>query len=85
MFTIKIHIPGEGYEVLSTRGDVSIHAPGESEYEAIYAPCRDYQDQAKEPRAILHFEQEDGASARMLYDDDRAWIMNANGKTVASV
>jgi len=85
MFTIKIQSPGEGYEVISSRGDVSIYKPGDGEYEAIYGPCRDGHQQAEEPRAILRFEREDCGSAKMLYDDDRAWIMNANGKTVATV
>lgn len=95
MLTIKIHTPGEGYAVVPVEGEVSIFKDGDHEYTAhcltLEKSHKEMMDTGqttakhKNPRAIVCFGVNGSVHTSYLYDDDRAWIMNANGKTVASV
>ena len=78
MLTVKIKQSGGGEHVVSASGNVTILRDGDDDFEAI---CRNASDSTA--RAILRFETAEYGSTTFLGEDDRAWIMNANGKTAA--
>lgn len=87
MQTIKLVAAGECERVFEVDGDVSIVRKGDGDYAA---ECAKLDKQQQEPpRAILQYRTRDSYGSTyhrsFIYDDDRAWIMNANGKTVATV
>lgn len=97
MFTIKIELKDEGYRVIPAMGEITIHREGESEFTAHCLTLENEHMKMVEqgdaekgsfasPVAAIVYESEDDALVTSyIYSDDRAWIMNANGKTVASV
>ncbi len=93
MFTIKIDEHQNGYRVFSAVSEVAIFKEGDCTYAD---ECRslaadheehigDGPEKYRDPRAIIQFETADYLHKAYVYDKDRAWVMNANGKTVASV
>ncbi len=83
MQTVKISNRTEGVRIEEAVSQVAILTEGQTDWDALTEACR---SSGHMPRAVLLFTAPDGSDGvRYLYDDDRAWIMNANGKTVASV
>ncbi|WP_108448747.1 hypothetical protein [Halomonas sp. BN3-1] len=82
MFTIKIAPESDSVTLEAAQRDVTLVQCGETDYEALTKDL----DQSGLPRVILCFVEPDGTLCRrFIHAKDRAWIMNANGKTVASV
>lgn len=91
MQTIKIQHKGEGQRIVQTDDEVTILREGDHEYREL---CIQLEKSHKEsqvssayekPFAIICYETPECSHKSYMYDDDRAWIMNANGKTVATV
>lgn len=83
MQTVKIANRSDGVRIEEAVSQVAILVEGQVDWDVLTEPCR---DSGYIPRAVLIFTSADGSDCtRFLYEDDRAWIMNANGKTVASV
>lgn len=95
MPTIKIQHKGEGQRVVETGDEITILREGDHEFFALCAELekshRETQEMTTErkpyeaPDAIICYETPECSHKAYMYEDDRAWIMNANGKTVASV
>ncbi len=95
MQTIKIQHQGEGQRIRQTDDEITILRHGDHEFHALcYELEESHQEMAehqspakpyKAPDAIICYETPECSHKAYIYDDDRAWIMNANGKTVASV
>lgn len=95
MQTIKIQHKGEGQRIAHTADEITILRDGDHEYSALcyeleksHHEMAEHQSPAKRyepPKAIICYETPECSHKAYMYDDDRAWIMNANGKTVASV
>ncbi|WP_163557575.1 hypothetical protein [Halomonas sp. NO4] len=91
MFTIKIQRQGEGQQIISTDSQVTILREGDHEFTAHSLTLEKEHQKRMErqcpelpyvsPQTILCY----GLAIAYLYDGDRAWVMNANGKTVATV
>lgn len=95
MQTIKIQHQGEGQRIVQTDDEVTILRDGDHEYGALclelekthkeMAESQEPAEPYRPPNAIICYEKPECSHKAFMYDDDRAWIMNANGKTVASV
>lgn len=82
MFTVK-YSPANDHTVLeAAQREVTLIQHGETDYDAITKGL----SQKELPRVILQYQGADGERVRrFIYAKDRAWITNANGKTVATV
>lgn len=99
MQTIKLVVAGECERIFEVDGDVSIVRNGDGDYAAECLKLEKEHKKMQQagevkeayisPRAILQYRTTDSRltlqGRSFIYDDDRAWIMNANGKTVATV
>lgn len=82
MFTVKLAPKGDSVRIEEAQRDVTLLQVGDTDYEALVEGL----SQPELPRVILSYQGVDGETCRrFIYAEDRAWIMNANGKTVASV
>lgn len=95
MQTIKIQHQGEGQRIRQTDDEITILRDGDHEFDALCHDLEKAHQEAMEntvggkgyesPRAIICYETPECAHRAYMNEGDRAWIMNANGKTVASV
>lgn len=82
MFTVKYSPANDNTVLEEAQRDVTLIQHGETDYDAITKGLA----QAELPRVIIQYQGADSETVRrFIYADDRAWIMNANGKTVAAV
>ncbi|MDX5376369.1 MAG: hypothetical protein LPK08_02465 [Halomonas sp.] len=82
MFTIKLSPKDDNTRIEEAQSAVTLIRCGEADYEALTKGL----SQPELPRVIISYTGADGEwCRRFLYAEDRAWIMNANGKTVATV
>ncbi|MDW0360822.1 hypothetical protein Q8G38_16030 [Halomonas venusta] len=82
MFTVKYSSANDHTVLEEAQRDVVLIQHGETDYDVITKGL----DQKDLPRVIIQYQGSDGERVRrFIYADDRAWIMNANGKTVATV
>jgi len=86
MLTIK-HVQEDGSEeIVPVVGDVSIGRQGDGFYEEEIKRQAQCGLEASGCRAVIFHEHPDGSyRRRFLYEKDRSYVMNANGKTIATV
>ncbi|HET8791793.1 MAG TPA: hypothetical protein VFM75_11350 [Modicisalibacter sp.] len=101
MLTIKFKREGEGYQVVECYSSLVVLREGDGDYATLCRELEKAHKEQKalgnevpephlNPHTIICYSMPDEPGSRVpskayMYDDDRAWIMNANGKTVATV
>lgn len=83
MYTIKFIDPDGHLELVPALGNVGVSQEGQPRFrEAMAAEPEGLEG----CRAIVDYRAEDGGHcSRYLYDGDQAYVMNTNGRTVATV
>ena len=83
MFTIKHELADSfGTRITSATNGIVILFKGDAGFSA---PFRNTPGEDDAKAVIRYIDQLDGVKFVVVANRDRAWIMNANGKTVASI
>lgn len=95
MQTVKICSDREGQRIFAVEGQVTILGRRDDDFERValglesaHKKMRDSDPSMPEyiaPDYIVRFVHDGAMVDSFIYENDRVWIMNANGKTVASI